>query len=61
MSVAVHVNLTSVLANTGRTAGAVCEFRRSVALEPDPEAKRALEQVRPARGRRGGHPAGRLG
>ncbi len=44
-NVAAHVNLASALANTGRTAEAVREFRRAVELERDPEAKRGLEQV----------------
>lgn len=44
-NVAAHVNLASALANTGRTDEAVREFRRAVELEPDPEAKRGLEQV----------------
>ena len=44
-NVAAHVNLASALVNTGRPDDAVHEFRRAVALEPDPEAKRSLEQV----------------
>ena len=44
-NVAAHVNLASALANTGRNQEAVREFRRAVDLEPDPEAKRGLEQA----------------
>ena len=41
--VAAHVNLASALANTGQVAESVREFRRAVELEPDPQAKAALE------------------
>ncbi len=44
-NVAAHVNLASALANTGRIGEAVSEFRRAVELEPNPEAKRGLEQA----------------
>jgi tetratricopeptide (TPR) repeat protein len=44
-NVAAHVNLASALVNTGRLEDAVREYRRAVELEPDPEAKRGLEQA----------------
>lgn len=44
-NVAAHVNLASALVNTGRPDDAVREFRRAIELEPDPDAKRGLEQV----------------
>jgi tetratricopeptide (TPR) repeat protein len=44
-NVAAHVNLASVLANTGQVGESVREFRRAVELEPDPEARRGLEQA----------------
>lgn len=45
MNVAAHVNLASALANTGQVPEAVREFRRAIELEPEPEAKRGLEQT----------------
>lgn len=44
-NVAAHVNLASALANTGQIAESIREFRRAVELEPDPEARRGLEQA----------------
>ena len=44
-NVAAHVNLATALANTGQSGESVREFRRAVELEPDPEAKRGLEQA----------------
>lgn len=44
-NVSAHVNLASALANTGQIGESVREYKRAVELEPDPEAKRVLEQA----------------
>jgi tetratricopeptide (TPR) repeat protein len=44
-NVAARVNLAAALANTGQIAESVREYRRAAQLEPDPEAKRGLEQA----------------
>jgi tetratricopeptide (TPR) repeat protein len=44
-NVAAHVNLAAALANTGQIGPSVRAYRRAVELEPNPEAKRGLEQA----------------
>lgn len=44
-NVAALVNLASALANTGQVQDSLQAFKRAVELEPDPQARRGLEQA----------------